>query len=77
MTNLLNKLLYTFFSALVFANSLTAQAPASSDSPYSDQRFATPDNPAWYETPSIWIALVLLLIVLIVLRMRKKQEKYT
>ena len=77
MTNLSKKFLYALFSLLVFTNRMIGQAPASSDSPYSDQRFATPGDPAWYEAPSIWIALLLLIVVLVVLRMRKKQEHYT
>lgn len=77
MTNTFNKILNTIIFLLTIAGHAIAQAPASSESPYSDQKFPTPDDPVWYETPTIWIALVLLLIVLIVLRIRRKQEKYT
>ncbi|MEQ8705243.1 MAG: hypothetical protein RIC19_15055 [Phaeodactylibacter sp.] len=77
MTKLIYRLRYVFFLLSSSASSLIAQTPAYSDSPYSDQKFTPPNDPAWYETPSLWIALVLMLIVLIVLRMRKSQEKYT
>lgn len=76
MIKISNRLQQIVFLLLVAVSTLAAQAPASSDSPYSDQKFTPPENPAWYETPSLWIALALLLVVLIVLRMRKK-EKYT
>jgi|AntRauTorckE5430_2_1112549.scaffolds.fasta_scaffold07711_2 cell division protein FtsW (lipid II flippase) len=77
MTNHFNRLQYAVFLLLISGTTLIAQAPASSNSPYSDQKFTPPDNPAWYETPTLWIALILVVIVLIVMRMRKKQEKYT
>ncbi|NBC06449.1 MAG: LPXTG cell wall anchor domain-containing protein [Bacteroidetes bacterium] len=71
--------LFTIISFLLFAvGELTAQgAPAASDSPYSDQRYITPDDPAWYETPVLWIGLALLVIALVVLYMRRKKERYT
>lgn len=57
----------------VFAQS----APASSDSPYSDQKYISPDEPAWYETPILWIGLALLIIVSVVLYVRNKKKRYT
>jgi len=71
--------LFTIISFLLFAvGSLFAQgAPASSDSPYSDQKYITPDDPAWYETPILWIGLALLVIALVVLYIRRKKERYT
>jgi LPXTG-motif cell wall-anchored protein len=66
-------------STLLFAagNLMAQGAPASSDSPYSDQRYIAPDEPAWYETPMLWIGLVLLVIVLAVLYVRRRKERYT
>lgn len=77
MTNLFDKMYCSIFLLFISGSALLAQAPASSDSPYSDQKFTPPDDPSWYETPSLWIALMLVVVVLTVLRMRKQQEKYT
>jgi len=76
--------IYSRFILTVFAlhsavATLVAQAPspASSDSPYSDQKFAPYDQPEWYETPALWIGLVLLILALVLLRIKKKRERYT
>jgi LPXTG-motif cell wall-anchored protein len=71
--------LFTLINFLLFAvGDLIAQgASAASDSPYSDQKYVPPDDPAWYETPTLWIGLALLVIVLVVLYMRRKKERYT
>lgn len=44
------------FSTLVFA-----LAQPESQSPYSDQAFDPPANPNWYETPYLWIGLLVFL----------------
>lgn len=73
-----HRLLYMISFLLLAIGDLAAQgASAASDSPYSDQRYATPDDPAWYETPVLWIGLALLVIALVVLYTRRKKERYT
>jgi len=73
-----NKRFFAFLGFICLQSvRLIAQAPASSDSPYSDQKFTPADEPAWYETPAIWIGIALLLIVLIVLYIRRNREQYT
>lgn len=49
-------------TVLFFAISLIhAWAQPESQSPYSDQAFDPPVNPNWYETPYLWIGLLLFL----------------
>lgn len=44
-----------------------AYAQPESESPYSDQAYDPIDNPAWYETPFLYIGIVLMLAVFIYL----------
>ncbi len=67
--------LIAIFTAVQY--SLIAQSPASSNSIYSDQKYAPYENPAWWETPSVWIGLALLIIVVIVLIIGRRKRKYT
>jgi LPXTG-motif cell wall-anchored protein len=75
---ILNRCLAVFNFFIIAVSQVMAQgASAASDSPYSDQRFITPDQPAWYEAPVLWIGLALLILTLVVLYIRKKRERYT
>ena len=37
-------------------------AQPESESPYSDQAYDPPTGPAWYETPYLWVGLLIFLV---------------
>lgn len=58
---------------ILFLSITQLAAQASSGSPYSDQAYDPIKNPSWYETPFLWVGLVIVLLFLFFwIRKRKK-----
>ncbi len=69
---MLKRTISYLLSSLILIQSIIAQS--SSESPYSDQAYDPVQNPAWYETPFLWIGLVMILL-LTFLWLRKRAKK--
>ncbi len=50
-----------FVICLFFLQSYRLLAQSHSNSPYSDQAYDPVDNPEWYETPFLWIGIIIIL----------------
>jgi hypothetical protein len=50
------------------------RAQPESESPYSDQAFDPPEDPAWYDTPFFYVGLILFLAVLLLLLYRQDRN---
>lgn len=69
---MLKRTISYIFSIIFSVYQLAGQA--SSESPYSDQAYDPVQNPAWYETPFLWIGLVIILL-LVFFWLRKQRKK--
>ncbi len=78
MSRLLPTLRSFFWLLVLSLLPLYLLAQSSSESPYSDQAFADDNNPSWYQTPFLWIGLLLFGGVIIYLLFgRKKSDTNT
>ncbi len=59
---------------IYFLNAVQATAQSHSNSPYSDQAYDPVDNPQWYETPFLWIGLIIILGLIFYLLYRKAER---
>lgn len=74
----INYLLATAYLYLVSWATAIGQIPEYGESPYSDQKYDPPTNPAWYESPYLWVGVVLALVLVgIILFRRSKRDRYT
>lgn len=46
-----------------------------SESPYSNQAFDPVDNPEWYETPFLWVGVILFLGLLLYIRYKRGKRR--
>lgn len=63
-------------STLMILHAHLLSAQPESESVYSDQAYDPIANPAWYESPYLWIGLVAILaIILLFLRQRSRRSR--
>lgn len=75
MNKVIKKAYGVFAVVLLAASGLLAQHSNAGESIYSDQEFDPIGKEAWYETPFLWVGLVMVVgvIVLFVLRSRRQR----
>lgn len=69
----MNTITRLFFVFLVNLTTAVVYAQPESESPYSSQVYDPVDQPQWYETPILWVGLVLFGVVLLYV-LRKRQR---